>query len=68
MATSPATGNSPASIAVRDFNGDGISDLAVGNENSNTVTVLLTDTQTATASTSGVALPVLAGTHQVAAS
>ncbi len=40
-ATSPATGEWPDSIEVGDFNGDGIPDLAVANEDSNTVTVLL---------------------------
>src|SRR5260370_38929327 len=36
-----ATGNSPASVATGDFNGDGLLDLAVGNEFSNNVSVLL---------------------------
>lgn len=40
-AGSPITvGNYPVSIAVADFNGDGIADLAVANFGSNTVTVL----------------------------
>ena len=38
---SPATGVLPMSIAVGDFNGDGIPDLAVANLDSNTVTILL---------------------------
>ena len=38
---SPATGSAPDSIAVGDFNGDGIPDLAVANYGSNTVTILL---------------------------
>ena len=37
----PATGEYPYSVAVGDFNGDGIPDLAVANYSSNTVTILL---------------------------
>jgi M6 family metalloprotease-like protein len=37
----PATGAEPSSIAVGDFNGDGIPDLATANRNSYNVTVLL---------------------------
>jgi len=40
-ATDPATGYEPASVAVGDFNGDGIPDLAVVNRSDNTVTILL---------------------------
>lgn len=36
-----AVGNSPVSVAVADFNGDGIEDLAVANSGDGTVTVLL---------------------------
>jgi len=36
-----ATGNTPYSVAVGDFNGDGKMDLAIANLNSNTVTILL---------------------------
>jgi hypothetical protein len=36
-----ATGTTPTSFAVGDFNGDGIPDLAVANQSSNTVTILL---------------------------
>jgi len=39
-ATNVPTGNAPEGIAIGDFNGDGISDLAVTNFDSNTVTVL----------------------------
>jgi hypothetical protein len=39
--SNPATGTYPIFIAVGDFNGDGIPDLAVANANSDTVTVLL---------------------------
>jgi len=40
--TSPfMAGNAPQSLAVADFNGDGIEDLAVANTNDGTVTVLL---------------------------
>ena len=40
-AASLATGSDPMSIAVGDFNGDGIPDLATANAQANTVTVLL---------------------------
>ena len=40
-AASPVTGSNPISIAVGDFNGDGIQDLAVANLASNTLTILL---------------------------
>src|SRR5262249_9861259 len=36
-----ATGRGPESVAVGDFNGDGVPDLAVGNDASNNVSVLL---------------------------
>jgi hypothetical protein len=70
-AASPASGFQAGSIAVGDFDGDGIPDLAVayGSTTGNgAVTVLLTETQTATALASGVALPVVSGAHQVVAS
>ena len=38
---SPATGHHPNSVAVGDFNGDGIPDMAVANRLDNTVTILL---------------------------
>ncbi len=38
---SPTVGNTPSSLAVGDFNGDGIPDLAVANEDDDTVTILL---------------------------
>src|SRR5215831_1915448 len=40
-ATNFAVGNSPVSVAVGDFNGDGKKDLAVANENTNNVSILL---------------------------
>ncbi len=39
--SNPQTGGSPSSVAISDFNGDGILDLAVVNSGSNTVTILL---------------------------
>ena len=38
---SPATGSQPGSIALGDFNGDGILDMAVANSGDNTLTILL---------------------------
>ena len=38
---SPATGNQPDAVAVGDFNGDGLPDLAVANRADNTVTIFL---------------------------
>ena len=43
LASSPATGIAPNSVAVGDFNGDGKLDLAVANEFSCTVSILLGD-------------------------
>jgi len=40
-AASPSTGHSPTSLAVGDFNGDGIADLAVVNSGDKTVSILL---------------------------
>jgi hypothetical protein len=40
-APSPAVGDSPRSVAVGDFNGDGLSDLVVANEWSGSLSVLL---------------------------
>ena len=39
--STPGVGNGPYSVAVGDFNGDGIPDLAVANTGDNTVTILL---------------------------
>ena len=38
------TGNRPVSVAVGDFNGDGVEDLAVANNGSNNVSVLINNT------------------------
>jgi len=43
LASSPATGSVPFSVAVGDFNGDGKLDLAVANYGSNTISILLGD-------------------------
>jgi hypothetical protein len=64
---SPATGNGPDFVAVGDFNGGGVSDLAIANYTDNTATVLLTGNRTATATASGIAATG-AGTHLVEAS
>jgi hypothetical protein len=63
---SPARGKWAGFIAVGDFNGDGIPDLA--ETGLTTVTILQTETQTATATATGITIPVATGTHQVAAS
>jgi len=41
LKSSPATGVLPQSVAIADFNGDGIPDLAVANYSDNTLTILL---------------------------
>jgi len=59
---------SPLSVAVGDFNGDGISDLAVAGQDNSTVSVLETKlTEAATATVGGI-LPAGAGVHEVFAS
>ncbi len=61
-------GVNPESVAVADFNGDGISDFATANVSDTTDTVVLSQiTETATATMTGVS-PLGAGTHQVEAS
>jgi hypothetical protein len=65
---SPATGSFPDELAVADFNGDGIPDIAVSNSGDNTATVLLSQPSvTATATASGISI-VGTGTHLVEAS
>jgi len=66
-AVSPATGNGSDFVAVGDFHGGGVSDMAVANYKDNTATVLLTENRTATAKASGIA-PMGSGTHLVEAS
>jgi hypothetical protein len=61
-------GNFPQSEAVGDFNGDGLSDLAVANSGSSTNTVLLSQlSQTLTATATGIS-PLGTGSHMVDAS
>jgi hypothetical protein len=55
------------SIAAADFNGDGVSDLAVPCFVCQGATVLQAENQAATAKASAVTLPVDTGTHQVVA-
>jgi hypothetical protein len=63
-----AAGSAPIGIAVGDFNGDGIPDLAVTNILSDTVSVLLNNiTQTATATISGISIPGAGEEHLVKA-
>jgi hypothetical protein len=62
-----ATGTGPGPLAIGDFNGDGLSDLALVNSSLGVVGVLLnTTTQTATAVGSGISIPGT-GTHQIEA-
>ena len=67
-----ATGNSSRSVAVGDFNGDGMQDLAVANESSHNVSILLrscaptpTATPTATATVSPCPPVITQSTSQV---
>jgi Flp pilus assembly secretin CpaC len=38
-------GNNPVALAARDFNGDGLPDIAVANQNDNSISILLNDNQ-----------------------
>ncbi len=63
-----AVGSGPRSVAVADFNGDGIADLVVPNSSASNANILLNHvTQTATAELTGVNI-VGSGTHDVNAS
>ena len=61
-----AAGVAPEGVAAADFNGDGVTDLAVTDDSNNTVLTLLGD-QSATFSTSGIWISG-SGTHNVLAS
>jgi hypothetical protein len=64
----PAAGTNPLFVAVGDFNGDGLPDLAAANNTTESVTILLThETQAATATATGIA-PKGSGQHLVDAS
>ena len=43
LASSPKTGSEPTGLAIHDFNGDGILDIAIANFGDSTVTILLGD-------------------------
>ncbi len=58
-----AVGLGPTSVAVADFNGDGVADLAVANQNSNNVTVLLGNGSGGSTAASGS--PFAVGTQPV---
>jgi hypothetical protein len=62
-----AAGDGTYSLAVADFNGDGIADLAVTNENSTTEGVLLTTAQASTATVTGISVAGM-GPHQAVVS
>jgi FG-GAP-like repeat/Bacterial Ig-like domain (group 3)/Chitobiase/beta-hexosaminidase C-terminal domain len=63
-----ASFDSPHQIAVADFNGDGVPDLAMLTAGVNTASILLTEpTETAAATVNGIA-PIGAGMHNVDAS
>jgi len=67
-ASIPPMGINPISVAVGDFNNDGVPGLAVANYNSATMTVLsVAGSQVATATVIGIA-PAGLGAHQLAAS
>ena len=67
-ANSPAiVGPYPWFLTVGDFNGDGVSDLAVVGMETNRPTILLTEAQTSRASVTGVSVSGI-GPHQVQAS
>jgi len=59
-------GSFPASIALADFNGDGIADLAVANSDENTVTVLLSDGSGGFTATAGSPIDVGLGPESIA--
>jgi len=62
-----AAGNGTYSLAVADFNGDGVADLAVTNTEANTASALLTTAQAATATVTGISVVGL-GPHQAVVS
>ena len=60
--------NQVFSITAGDLNGDGFTDLVLGDHLTTNLTVLVAENESATAAVNGIAIPSGTGTHQVVAS